>query len=130
MNKVIQGRLTKSTKESSGYDMYSQVDVTVNSGYSVIIPTGVIISLDEGYEAQVRGRSGLTFRESMLVPIGTVDSDYKDEIKVKFHNMSNKSFEIKKGDRIAQLVIGKRYDLIGAEELFLERNGGFGSTGK
>lgn len=101
-----------------------------------LIPTGLFIELPPGYEAQVRPRSGMAINQGItcLNSPGTVDSDYRGEIKVILINLSNETQQIKHGDRIAQMVIGK------AEQAALQLvqhlnettrgNGGFGHTGK
>lgn len=100
-----------------------------------LVPTGLFIELPEGYEAQIRARSGLAIKHgiSLVNGIGTVDSDYRGEIKVILINLGADDFIINKGDRIAQMVIMKheqvKFEL--AEELNeTERGpGGFGHTG-
>lgn len=128
--KLIKGKLVKQTKYSAGYDMYAQDDVLVEARSCAIIPTGVFIEIQEGYEGQVRTRSGLNFNHSLVVPIGTIDADYRGEVKVKIYNHSDRDYMIEEGTRVAQLVISKCYDIDGAEIKDQDRNGGFGSTGK
>ena len=100
------------------------------------VPTGLAIALPEGYEAQVRPRSGLALKHGVTVlnSPGTVDSDYRGEIRVILANLGSESFEIRPGDRIAQMVIARveRARLEAAEELpETDRGaGGFGSTGR
>lgn len=123
------------TKDSAGCDL-------VNMGESVklypldraMFPTGVHIQLPEGYEAQVRGRSGLNKNHGIVCPTGTIDADYRGEIGVVVYNLSREPFTINPGDRIAQLVI---CPVIQAEWVQVDRldktdrgDGGFGSTGK
>ena len=98
------------------------------------INTGVSIQLPEGYEAQVRGRSGLNKNHGIVVPVGTIDADYRGEIGVVVYNLSRCAYTIYPGDRIAQLVI---CPVIQAEWQQVESldetdrgDGGFGSTGK
>jgi dUTP pyrophosphatase len=99
-----------------------------------LIPTGLYIQLPEGYEAQVRPRSGLALKHGITVcnTPGTVDADYTGEVGVILINLSNEKFVINPGDRIAQLVVAKheRVEWNEVKELTkTERNGGFGSTG-
>ena len=123
------------TKDSAGCDL-------VNIGESVklypldraMFPTGVHISLPEGYEAQVRGRSGLSRKNGIVCPTGTIDADYRGEICVVAYNLSREAYTIQEGERIAQLVI---CPVIQAEWQQVESldktdrgENGFGSTGK
>lgn len=98
------------------------------------IPTGIYISLPEEYEAQVRGRSGLNRKHGLVVPVGTVDSDYRGEIGVVIYNLSREEYTIRPGDSIAQLVIAPvaRFKFEEVEYLdSTERGeGGFGHTGR
>jgi len=110
--------------------------ITLQSLERTLILTGLSIELPEGYEAQVRPRSGLAIKQGLtcLNTPGTIDSDYRGEIKVILINLSNEAQTIQHGDRIAQMVIGKvaKADLI--EVQFLNDThrgeGGFGHTGK
>ena len=126
------------TKASSGVDLKAVVDtpVTLEPLERRIIHTGLKIALPEGYEAQIRPRSGLAAKHgiSILNSPGTIDSDYRGEIRVILVNLSNKVFTINSGDRIAQLVLTK-YEKINwkiTKELPETKRGigGFGSTGK
>lgn len=95
------------TPQSSGCDLYAQLPhaITLLPLDRLTIPTGVSVQLPEGYEAQVRGRSGLTSRNGLVVPIGTIDMDYRGEIGVTIINLSREPYTIQVGERIAQLVI-------------------------
>ncbi|KXX68797.1 dUTP diphosphatase [Flammeovirga sp. SJP92] len=101
-----------------------------------LIPTGLYIELPEGYEAQVRPRSGLAFKHGLTVlnSPGTVDADYRGEVKVLLVNLSNDVFKIEDGERVAQLIVAKHetVEWEPVEELSsTERGaGGYGSTGK
>lgn len=101
-----------------------------------LVPTGLYIELPDGYEAQLRPRSGMAFKHGISLPNtpATIDSDYRGEIKVALINLSNENFTIKSGDRIAQMVIARyeKAELITVEELTETKRGegGFGSTGK
>ena len=101
-----------------------------------LIPTGLFIELPTGFEAQIRPRSGLAFKHGLTVlnSPGTVDSDYRGEIKVLLVNLSNDAFEVNPGERIAQMVVSKHETIewVNASNLAeTERGaGGYGSTGK
>ena len=126
------------TKASSGVDLKAVVDtpVTLEPLERRIIHTGLKIALPEGYEAQIRPRSGLAARYGITVlnSPGTIDADYRGEIGVILINLSNTSFTIQPGDRIAQLVVAKfeQIDWLPMDELSDTNRGegGFGSTGK
>ncbi len=100
-----------------------------------MVPTGVRIALPVGYEAQVRPRSGLAAKKGITVlnTPGTVDSDYRGEVKVILINHSDEAFEIKDGDRIAQMVIARhetaKFDVVLSLDETERGEGGFGSTG-
>ncbi|WP_333023423.1 dUTP diphosphatase [Wolbachia endosymbiont of Pentidionis agamae] len=97
------------TSGSAGMDLYAALDksVILNSLERSLIPTGIIISIPNGFEGQIRPRSGLAAKYGVTVlnSPGTIDSDYRGEIKVCLINLSNCSYEIKRGDRIAQILI-------------------------
>ena len=126
------------TEASAGLDLRANIDspITLNSLERVLIKTGLFIELPIGYEAQVRPRSGLAYKNGVTVlnTPGTIDADYRGEIGVILVNLSNTPFVIEDGERVAQLVIAKHeqaeWSLV--EELgTTERGaGGFGSTGK
>jgi dUTP pyrophosphatase len=129
---------TYATKASSGVDLMAAVDtpVTLEPMERKIIHTGLKIALPEGYEAQIRPRSGLAAKYGITVlnSPGTIDADYRGEIGVILVNLSNTSFTIQPGDRIAQLVVAKfeQIDWLPMNELSDTKRGegGFGSTGK
>lgn len=126
------------TELSAGCDLRADLPRTTVLGslQRALIPTGLYLALPEGYEAQVRPRSGLAYREGLTVlnSPGTIDADYRGEIKVLLINLSNQSIEIRDGDRIAQMVITKHEvaDFHAVEVLSstARGSGGFGSTGK
>jgi dUTP pyrophosphatase len=101
-----------------------------------LIPTGLFIELPAGYEAQIRPRSGLAFKQGITVlnSPGTIDADYRGEIKVLLVNLSDQAFEIKHGERIAQMVVAKHetveWELVENLNDSSRGEGGFGSTGK
>lgn len=129
---------TYATKASAGADLKAVLDtpVVLEPLARKIIPTGLKIALPEGYEAQVRPRSGLAAKHGITVlnSPGTIDADYRGEVGVILVNLSNTSFTIQPGERIAQLVVAKfeQIDWLPTAELSsTERGeGGFGSTGK
>ena len=123
------------TPLSAGVDLRSSIYVLIDAFDSAIIPTGLHIELPEGYEAQVRPRSGLALKHQITVlnSPGTIDADYRGEIGVILINHSDTPFAIEPGDRIAQLVFSKyeRAEFVEVKELSeTERGeGGFGHTG-
>lgn len=126
------------TKASAGLDLRANIDqgIRMEALERVIVPTGLFLEIPVGYEAQVRPRSGLAFKHgiSVLNSPGTIDADYRGEIKVILVNLSNEPFVIEDGERIAQLVIAAHEQAEWDEVKELtetERGaGGFGSTGK
>ncbi len=125
------------TPGSSGLDLRAAVEdkVVLEPGERALIPTGIILEIPEGYEGQVRPRSGLAINKGVTVlnSPGTIDSDYRGEIKVILINLGKEKVEIGRGDRIAQLVISPvvKADIEEVEDLSetLRGSGGFGSTG-
>lgn len=123
------------TPQSAGMDLRANVDVTLNPFERVLIPTGLFLEIPEGYEGQVRPRSGLAIRNGITVlnAPGTIDADYRGEVCVILINLSKEAFLVHKGDKIAQLVFAKyeKAELIKTEEIGdTERGtGGFGHTG-
>lgn len=126
------------TIASAGMDLRANLDekIIVQALERVLIPTGLFMELPVGYEAQVRPRSGLAYKKGVGVvnSPGTIDADYRGEIKVIIINLSNKELVIEDGERIAQMVIAKheRADWEQVDSLSeTDRGaGGFGSTGK
>ena len=125
------------TSGSSGMDIaaYIRQDIIINPGEKALIPTGFSLSVPQGYEVQIRPRSGLAAKKGVTVlnTPGTIDSDYRGEIKVILINLSKDIFYVKSGERIAQMVVCpvKQVALEEVNELS-ETNrgvGGFGSTG-
>lgn len=125
------------TEKSAGMDLKANIDdpITLNPLERAMIPTGLSIALPDGTEAQIRPRSGLAAKHgiSVLNAPGTIDADYRGEIKVILVNLSNEPFTINPGERIAQMVVA-RYERVEWEAVETldetERGaGGFGSTG-
>ena len=125
------------TPQSAGMDLRANLDdpITLRPLERRIVPTGLYIALPEGYEAQVRPRSGLALKHGITVlnSPGTIDSDYRGEIGVLLINLSDTPFVINAGERIAQMVVARheQAELIEVEELDdTERGaGGYGHTG-
>jgi len=124
------------TKEAAGFDLHSIEETVINPGERKLIGTGLAFEIEFGYEVQIRPRSGLAYKHGITVlnSPGTIDSDYRGEIKVLLINHGNEPFEIKKGERIAQAVIAPvvQAKIVEVEELSDTQRGagGFGSTGK
>ena len=123
------------TAGSAGMDIRASHNEIIKSGKSSMIATGLAIALENGFEAQIRPRSGLAAKHQITVlnAPGTIDSDYRGEVKVILINHSKIDFKIKKGDRIAQIVIAKYevHKICEVEDLDETDRGknGFGSTG-
>ena len=129
---------TYKTSGSSGMDLvaYIKNKITINPGKTAMVPTGIAVAVPKNYEIQIRPRSGLAAKKSISVlnTPGTIDSDYRGEIKIILINFSKKSFVIKSGDRVAQMVLCPvvKAKLLEVEKLPKTVRGkrGFGSTGK
>ncbi|WP_420607590.1 dUTP diphosphatase [Novosphingopyxis sp.] len=123
------------TPGAAGMDICSAESTALRAGARALIATGFAVAIPEGFEIQVRPRSGLAFKHgiSVLNTPGTIDSDYRGEVKVLLANLSEEDFAISKGDRIAQIVVApvQRGVMVEVEKLSdTERGtGGFGSTG-
>ncbi|GAB4260711.1 MAG: dUTP diphosphatase [Deferrisomatales bacterium] len=121
--------------QSAGADLLAAEDVEIPPGGRAGVGTGIAIALPEGYEAQVRPRSGLALRHgvSLLNSPGTIDSDYRGELRVILINLGTEPFRVRRGDRIAQLVVAPVVRAVWepADELpeTPRGAGGFGSTG-
>lgn len=125
------------TRGASGMDIQANLDesIILKPLERALVPTGLYMELPLGYEAQVRARSGLALKKGLTLAngIGTIDSDYRGELKVIVINLSNEEIEINHGERIAQVVIMKyeEVEIEEAEELSEteRKDGGFGHTG-
>ena len=144
MTKILIKRLSKEvplpkyeTSGSSGMDLAANINayMEINPGKTAIIPTGLALSIPKGFEVQIRPRSGLAANQkiSVLNTPGTIDADYRGEIKVILINLGQESFKVEKGLRIAQMVVCpvmqaqlKEVDDLNETE---RGEGGFGSTG-
>ena len=126
------------TVASAGVDLRSNLEepIVLKPLERTLVPTGLFIEIPIGFEAQIRPRSGLAFKNGVTVlnSPGTIDADYRGELKVLLVNLSNQDFIINDGERVAQMVIAKheQAEWIAVEQLIeTERGaGGFGSTGK
>ena len=125
------------TPGSAGSDLCAAVDseLVIAPGERCLVPTGFAIAVPDGYEAQVRPRSGLALRHGIVLPNspGTIDSDYRGEVKVIVMNAGAEPFVVKRGDRIAQLVIAPvakvQWEEVEALDDTERGSGGFGHTG-
>jgi dUTP pyrophosphatase len=125
------------TEQSAGVDLEAAVDapVTLKPGERTLVPTGLAMALPEGYEAQVRPRSGLAAKNGVTVlnSPGTIDADYRGEVKVILANLGNDPFTIERGMRIAQMVIAAytrvTFQAVDKLDETARGEGGFGSTG-
>ena len=125
------------TEGSAGIDLFANIErpLIIKPLQRTLIPTGIYLAIPKGYEGQIRARSGLALNHGITLAngIGTIDSDYRGEIKVILINLGNEDFEINRGDRIAQLVFIKYEKIkLGEVESLNEKNrgdGGFGHTG-
>ncbi|MBN1327339.1 MAG: dUTP diphosphatase [Candidatus Cloacimonetes bacterium] len=132
-NAMIPRRMTE---HAAGYDLYSanNDDIIIAAGKVALIPTGIAVALPIGFEAQIRPRSGLAFRNwiGILNSPGTIDADYRGEIKVILFNFGAESYCVKPGTRIAQMVITRYQEINFEESENLDQtargDGGFGHT--
>ena len=124
------------TTGAAGMDVLAAEDVTLEPGARHAVATGLAMAIPPGYEIQVRPRSGLALKHGISVPNapGTIDSDYRGELKVILINLGNAPFEVRRGDRVAQLVLAPvvRASWLKVDELdeTARGEGGFGSTGR
>lgn len=128
---------SRATEGAAGFDLHAAVegDLRIEAGQRALVPTGLAIAVPEGFEAQVRPRSGLALRHGIVLPNapGTIDSDYRGEIQVILMNTGSQAFTVRRGDRIAQLVLAPvaRAEWSEVESLdpTARGSGGFGHTG-
>lgn len=137
VNKGNQPLPEYATAQSAGMDLRANIEapITLKSLERVLIPTGLHIALPDGYEAQVRPRSGLAIKHGItcLNTPGTIDADYRGEIGVELVNLSREDFTIQPGERIAQMIINKfekvKFELVEELDKTERGEGGFGHTG-
>jgi dUTP pyrophosphatase len=126
------------TEHAAGMDLHAAVteDVTIEPGHVVPIPTGLRLEIPPGYEGQIRGRSGLAARHAIGVPNapGTIDADYRGEVMVLLVNWGRAPFVVKRGERIAQLVVAPvahaALEVVTELSATARGEGGFGHTGR
>jgi dUTP pyrophosphatase len=124
------------TAGAAGFDLHSVIKVMLHPNERALVSTGIAMEIEDGYELQIRPRSGLAYKYGITVlnAPGTIDSDYRGEIKVLLVNSSNETFSIQKGERIAQGVVQKviKAELEEVKHLSDTERGesGFGSTGR
>ena len=135
INKSVHRLPEYKTSMSAGMDLKANItDVwKLNPGERVMVPTGLHIALPEGYEAQVRPRSGLSLKNGIVAILGTIDADYRGEVGVILVNLSDQPFCINPGDRVAQMAVSEvtrvKWDEVRELEETERGSGGFGSTG-
>ena len=123
------------TPGSAGVDLCSTMYCMIKPGEQALIPTGIKLAIPEGYEAQIRPRSGLSLDKKITIPNspGTIDSDYRGEIRVLLKNEGEDPFTLRFGDRIAQMVfvpvVQAKFEEVKALDETKRGSGGFGSTG-
>ena len=121
---------------AAGMDVRAAADAILEPGQTVLVPTGFALEIPEGYEVQLRPRSGLALKHSITMPNApaTIDSDYRGEVGVILTNLGREPFEIRRGDRIAQMVVARyeRAEIREVETLGASARGagGFGHTGR
>jgi len=128
----------RATEQSAGFDLRARVDGSMElaPGDRALVPAGIVVALPPGYEAQVRARSGLAWKQGLTVlnGPGTVDSDYRGEVRVLLVNLGRRPVRIERGDRIAQLVVQRLPEVALREVEQLpdtaRGEGGFGHTGE
>jgi len=128
----------RATRGAAGFDLHAAVEaaVVLAPRERALIPTGFAIAVPEGYEAQVRPRSGLALKHGIVLPNapGTIDSDYRGEVKIIVCNTGEQTFTIERGDRIAQLVIAPvvraEWDEVASLDATERGEGGFGHSGR
>ena len=126
----------KAHPDDAAYDLRSRTDMLLEPRTTSLIPTGLFLEIPPGYEAQIRSRSGLALKHGLSLPNapGTIDAGYRGEVGVIMYNRGDEPIEIRRGDRIAQMVIAKlpEVELVESETLARSErgNGGFGSTGR
>ena len=123
-------------EDDAAFDIRSKVDMVIEPGTPHLVPTGIFMEFPEGYEAQVRPRSGLALKHALTVlnTPGTIDAGYRGEVGVIMFNAGKESFTVLRGDRVAQMVINElpKVELVAVASLSDSTRGagGFGSTGK
>lgn len=136
--KTMSGRIPKyATEGASGMDLCAYLDkpVVIRPMQRALIPTGLFLEIPAGYEGQIRARSGLAIKKGigLINSVGTIDSDYRGEVKVPLINFGDEDFTVSDGDRIAQLIIAsyEKVEIVVTDEISdtARGSGGFGHTG-
>ena len=128
-------RLDYQTEGAAGMDLVSAADLVLDPGARAAVPTGMVIAIPEGHEGQVRPRSGLALKHGLTVcnAPGTIDADYRGELKVLLINLGAEPMAVSRGMRIAQLVVAPvtkvAVEIVDTLEETVRGAGGFGSTG-
>lgn len=134
VGKIFSGKLSKKNDTDAGQDIHCNVSLTIPPLSSRSISTGLKIALPEGHVGLVWPRSGTSFKNDIETGAGCIDQDYRGEVKVKLYNNSRQNFEIKKGDRIAQLltipVNQSRFEKVASLDDTERGENGFGSSGQ
>jgi len=124
---------TQGSEYAAGYDLYAAEEGFVAAECRLLVKTNISVSIPKGYYGRIAPRSGLAYKSGIDIMAGVIDSDYRGDVGVILYNTDVKDFEFKKGDRIAQLIIEKCYNVEWQEVFELEdsvrSDGGFGSTG-
>ena len=128
---------TYQTPSSAGMDLYAAIEenILLQPFERCLVPTGLMMAIPQGYEAQIRPRSGLAWKNGISIPNspGTIDADYRGEIQVMLVNLSKEPFVISRGMRIAQMIIAAvvqmKLDVVDSLDETQRGTGGFGSTG-
>ena len=122
--------------DDAAFDLRSKVDIDIEPGMPVLVPTGIFMEFPPGYEVQVRPRSGMALKHALTVlnTPGTIDAGYRGEVGVIMLNAGREKYAVKRGDRIAQMVVNKLpvVEIVAVDKLSdsSRGSGGFGSTGK
>src|SRR5689334_3492081 len=121
--------------EDAGMDLCAVQDVTLESGIPRLVPTGLVVEIPPGYEAQVRPRSGLALKHAITMPNapGTIDPGYRGEIRVILLNLGREPYTVHAGDRIAQMIVARYEAVEWVEDVLADSQrgaGGFGSSGR
>lgn len=126
----------RATSGAAGMDVVAAVDRTIEPGGRVLVPTGLAVAVPEGYELQLRPRSGLALKHGVTLPNtpATIDADYRGELQVILINLGHEPFEVRRGERIAQMLVQRVEPVVFREVTELPASGrgsgGFGSTGR
>jgi len=123
----------RGTQFAAGLDLFSPINATINPNDRLLVKLDISLELENGTLGHILPRSSLSLKNGIHIGAGIIDSDYRGNVGVLLFNLSSETFHIKRGDRIAQLIV-KRYEILDPEEIFesssTERgSGGFGSTG-